>query len=239
MTLLLSTSLRRFENGILGILIFFLLPYAGGLYTSVGGEGPIGLIIRGLLCAVCLLPPTIMMGATLPAIARWVEATPQGVSWLGFFYSGNLAGAVLGCLLAGFYLLWVHDVTTATFVAVSINILAALLGLGLSKLSPCGASAEELETGVKAIPAGARAVMLTVALSGMAALSAEVVWTRILSLMLGATVYTFSLILAAFLLGLGFGNGIGSFLARSPLNPRAALGWCQMLLIAGRAGGHA
>ena len=34
--------------------------------------------------------------ATLPAAARWVEATPKGVSWLGFFYGGNIAGAVVG-----------------------------------------------------------------------------------------------------------------------------------------------
>ena len=49
------------------------------------------------------------MGATLPAMARRIETTPHGVSWLGFFYGGNIAGAVFGCLLAGFYLLRVHD----------------------------------------------------------------------------------------------------------------------------------
>ena len=48
------------------------------------------------------------MGATLPAVARWVETTPSGVSWLGFFYGGNIAGAVAGTLLAGFYLLRVY-----------------------------------------------------------------------------------------------------------------------------------
>ena len=50
-----------------------------------------------------------MMGATLPAMARWVETTPKGVSWLGFFYGGNIGGAVIGSLLAGFYLLRVYD----------------------------------------------------------------------------------------------------------------------------------
>ena len=44
------------------------------------------------------------MGATLPAVARWVETTPRGVSWLGFFYAGNIAGAVFGSLLAGLLL---------------------------------------------------------------------------------------------------------------------------------------
>ena len=73
------------------------------------------------VCAICLLPPTLLMGATLPAIARWVETTPTGVSWLGFFYGSNIAGAVFGCLLAGFYLLRVHDMATTTVVAVVIN----------------------------------------------------------------------------------------------------------------------
>ena len=57
------------------------------------------------------------MGATLPAVARWVQTTPTGVSWLGFFYAGNIAGAVMGTLLAGFYLLRVFDMNTATYVA--------------------------------------------------------------------------------------------------------------------------
>ena len=89
--------------------------------------------------AVCLLPPTMLMGATLPAIARWVEATPRGVSWLGFFYGGNIAGAVLGCLLAGFYLLRVYDMATATYVAAAINVAVALIGLALAASTPYAA----------------------------------------------------------------------------------------------------
>ena len=54
---------------------------------------------------------------------------------------------------------------------------------------------------------------LAIALSGMSALGAEVVWTRLLSLMLGGTVYTFSLILAVFLIGLGIGSSLGAFCA--------------------------
>ena len=65
--------------------------------------------LRSICCAICLLPPTVLMGASLPAIGRWVESTPMGVSWLGLFYGGNIAGAVFGCLLAGFFLLRAHD----------------------------------------------------------------------------------------------------------------------------------
>ena len=61
------------------------------------------------------------MGATLPAIARWVKSTPEGMSWLGFFYGSNIAGGVLGCLLAGFYLMRVYDMAIATYVAVALK----------------------------------------------------------------------------------------------------------------------
>jgi spermidine synthase len=66
----------------------------------------------------------------------------------------------------------------------------------------------------------------------MCALGAEVIWTRLLSLMFGATVYTFSIILAVFLMGLGIGSGAGSALARVSPRPRVALGWCQLALTA-------
>jgi spermidine synthase len=79
---------------------------------------------------------------------------------------------------------------------------------------------------------GSWPVYVAIALSGMSALGAEVIWTRLLSLMLGATVYTFSIILAVFLAGLGIGSTVGSSLARKTAQPRFALGCCQMLLTA-------
>ena len=75
------------------------------IYVRHAGHGALGILVRGAVAGACLLPPTVLMGATLPAIARWVKTDPEGVSWLGFFYGGNIAGAVFGCLLAGFYLL--------------------------------------------------------------------------------------------------------------------------------------
>jgi spermidine synthase len=64
-------------------------------------------------------------------------------------------------------------------------------------------------------------------------LGAEVVWTRLLATMMGATVYTFSVILAVFLVGLGIGSSAGALLARSAIRPRVALGICQFLAAAG------
>jgi spermidine synthase len=220
--------------GVLGILILFGLPFAGGLYTKIGGPGFGGLLLRGVVCAICLLPPTLLMGATLPAIARYVETTKRGVSWLGFFYGGNIAGAVFGCLLAGYYLLRVHDMAVATFVAVILNLAVAAIGFALATVTPYEPQSET-EPVDKAEARGWWPVYVTIALSGMTALGAEVVWTRLLSLQLGGTTYTFSLILAAFLTGLGIGSSAGSMLARSLSNPRLALGWCQLLVTVGIA----
>ncbi len=63
----------------------------------------------------------------------------------------------------------------------------------------------------------------------------EVIWTRLLAVMMGATVYTFSIILAVFLVGLGIGSSVGSLIARGGLSSRAALGWCQLLAVLGVA----
>jgi spermidine synthase len=221
--------------GVLGLFVLFALPYLGGLYTAVGGPGVTGLIMRALICALFLLPPTILMGATLPAIARWVEATPQGVSWLGFFYGGNIAGAVFGSLWAGFYLLRVHDMAVATYAAVALNVLVALAAFGLSSLTAYSPPAHEAGASERSLPPGSWPVFVAIGLSGLTALAAEVVWTRLFSLLLGGTVYTFSLILAAFLVGLGIGSGFGSLLARTVRNPRTALGVCQLLVMAGLA----
>jgi spermidine synthase len=188
-----------------GLVILFGMPLLNSVYVTVsGGAGIAGIIMRGIVAAICLLPPTILMGATLPAISRWVESTPEGVSWLGFFYGGNIAGGVIGSLLAGFYLLRVFDLGVATFVAIALNVAVAVIGILIAKAAPMVETLPS-DRDERTAPrvAGAWAVYFAIALSGMTALSSEVIWTRLLSLLFGGTVYTFSLILAVFLFGLG------------------------------------
>jgi spermidine synthase len=200
------------------------MPLVTTVYTSIGGGN---VILRAIVAAFCLLPPTLMMGATLPAVARFVETSPRGVAWLGFFYGGNIGGAVLGSLLAGFYLLRVHDMAIATYAAVALNVLVGALGLFIASRAPYQA-AEAVATGEVEKADGANVVYVAIAISGMTALASQVIWSRLLSLMFGATTYTFSLILAVFLFGLGIGSSLGASIARSSPRPRVALGWCQM-----------
>lgn len=218
--------------GAIGLAALFVMPLIGQLYTAWAGHGIAGYFLRGAVAALCLLPPTVLMGATLPAIARWVEATPRGVSWLGFFYGGNIAGAVLGCLLAGFYLLRIYDMATATFVAAAINLAVALVGLSLAARTPYSPPAQTAAASAAPLAAAPWTILVAIGLSGLAALGAEVIWTRLLSLMLGGSVYTFSIILAVFLIGLGIGSSAASWLARGTTSPRVLLGGCQLLLAA-------
>jgi spermidine synthase len=218
--------------GLIAIFVLYFLPPAADLYSSVVSYGFTGILFRALLCVAFLLAPTVLMGATLPCAARWVESTPRGVSWLGILYTGNLAGAVFGCLLAGFYLLRLYDMATATFVGAAINALCATLAFLLAAFAPHHAPAAPTAADRAPLRLESMAVYLTIAMSGLTALGAQVVWTRLLSLLLGASVYTFSIILAVFLLGLGLGSSAGSLLARSARNSLVMLGWCQFFLVA-------
>jgi len=230
-------ALLELSIGVVGLAVLFGMPLLERVYLAGATPGMSSIALRGLVSAFCLLPPTLLMGATLPAISRRLEATPAGVSWLGFFYGGNIAGAVFGCLLAGFYLLRVHDMAVATYVAAFINFSVAMLGLGLDAQLPQAEPATTVneppttDASVSSFPFR-RLVYLAIAFSGFTALGAEVVWTRLLSLLLGGTVYAFSVILAVFLIGLGIGSSVGSWWARITTRPRLALGLCQLLLAA-------
>lgn len=217
--------------GLMGLLLLFGMPLVNTIYAAIGGGH---IAVRAVVAAICLLPPTLMMGATLPAVARFVQTSPQGVSWLGYFYGGNIGGAVLGSLSAGFYLLRVYDMGVATYVAVSLNVLVGLLALFIASRAPY-TPAEEAPAGTVEKAENATAVYVAIAISGMTALSAQVIWSRLLSLTFGATTYTFSLILGVFLFGLGIGSSLGAGIAKGSKRPAVALGWCQMGICAALA----
>ena len=234
----------KLELGIavLALLVLFGLPLVNRVYVAGAAHGFPGMILRGMLCGICLLPPTFLMGASLPAIVRWIKSSPAGVSWWGLLYGGNTVGAVFGCLLAGFYLLRIYDTVVATFVAVAVNLLVALVSLALASRTPFEASVEDAPAAaVPDVPSAVSAapdngsVYLAIALSGAGALGAEVVWTRLLGMLMGSTVYVFSIILAVFLIGLALGSSLGAWIARlvrGISGARVGLAWTQLLLMA-------
>jgi spermidine synthase len=207
----------------LGLAMLVLLPAMGALYFAVVGHGLTGLLLRAVVCGLCLLPPTILMGATLPAIARLLETSRLGISRLGFFYAANTAGGVLGCLAAGFYLLRVYDIYVATLVAAGLNALAAAVALALSRKTPAPEHpAPSTAASQPTSSLATRAALLATALSGLTALGAEAVWTRQLAMIFGSTVFSFTIILAIFLTGITFGSAAGSLWSRFVRSPALA-----------------
>ena len=205
-----------------GVLIPLALPYVQQAYLSIVGYGFGAVLLRAAVCTLVLTPPTMLMGATLPIVARLPNVN------VGHLYTANLLGGAIGTALAGFYLLRVFDVYVASGVAIAINFaIVALLGtrplaLGMRHEAPTPKAPYALYAPYAPYAAAA--------LSGFTALAAEVVWTRQLSLLFGASVYTFSLILTIFLTGLAIGGGIGASLARRTSRPLVILSWMQLAL---------
>lgn len=206
-------------------LLAGLTPTAfGSLEAVVGGLGPVG---RALLAAGVLLPPTLLMGGSLPALSRFLTREIGGVQGhVARLYFLNSAGAVIGGLLAGFFLVPRLGLDGAVYVGAFVNVAIGLLAMHLSKQGLAPAPAEGEPTPVVApeaeeaelapVPAAVRWYALAaVFVSGAVALTYEVAWIRLLALVLGSSTYSFTLMLAAFVAGIA----IGSFLVERGVAP--------------------
>ena len=63
--------------GLLGIIVLLGVPLISRLYTDWAGQGTISMFLRVIVALLFLLPPALLMGATLPAISRWVKMTKE------------------------------------------------------------------------------------------------------------------------------------------------------------------
>lgn len=190
----------------------------------VGGADPAsfsaGLVHLGL-AALVLVPPTALMGATLPVLGRAVVDAPgMAGGRVGALYALNTAGAVLGSAGAGFLLLPSIGLQATLLVGVALNFAVAAGSLALRLPSPPPAPA----TGTPP----PWPLLVAVALSGAAAMADEVAWTRALGLVLGSSTYAFSAMLATMLVGLAGGAWIGSWLARTRGLGASAFGAVQL-----------
>ncbi|HEX7880943.1 MAG TPA: fused MFS/spermidine synthase [Candidatus Eisenbacteria bacterium] len=203
---------------ILPLVLHLLDGVYGGLYRSMH-PGPTTLsLIRFAISFLVLLVPTILMGGTLPVLSRLLVDDRSAVGLkAGLLYATNTVGAVAGTASAGFLLIPSLGMRTSTWVAIVFNVLVALLAVVLARRIPLpadGAPArshtpEPAVVEATALPAKntsiTRAALVVYALSGFAALTYEVAWTKVLSGALGTTTYAFSAMLTTFLLGLSLG----------------------------------
>lgn len=179
-----------------------------------------------------LLLPTAAMGATLPILVRFVTVRMSGIGTrAGLLYGANTLGAVLGTWATGFVLLPSLGVSTSEHLAAAANLSIGVVALvwGTAVLKRFGppkvvddreemAERDELleiePDPDRADPAArariARAVPWVMAVSGAATMVYEVAWSRFLTLILGSSVYAFTIMLVAFLSGTAFGAFVGS-----------------------------
>ena len=213
-------------------------------------------LIRFVFSGVILLIPATFMGATLPVLTRFLTRSPSVMGRsVGTLYAINTFGAVLGASISGFLLIPALGVTSTIYLASMFNLLVSVVGFRLHrqtgylyKEQPAPEAPLVLQTRgskdrhpkktkktssahTEYLQYGSRALVGMLwgyGFSGFAALVYEIAWTRALSLLIGSTVYAFSLMLTAFVLGIALGSIIYSRFVDQVRDPMRALAIIQI-----------
>jgi spermidine synthase len=216
------------------------------LWTTFGDRYALLSTLRFVASAGLLLLPTTLMGATLPLLARYFVSRPQefgeASGQLGRLYAVNLFGAVTGSFLAGFVFLPTIGVRATNVVAAGFNLTlaagiltvrrlrarrAGLEGTALPEAggeTAAGPPLTEAPAPLVFTSAARRAVLFGFALSGATAMTLQVLWTRALAVVLGSSIFSFTIILLAFLVGLGIGSAAFARLCDRTRRPILLLG---------------
>jgi len=228
--------------GLAALLAHLLLqnidPVYVGLYEWFGRSDAMLGVARFALAFVLVMAPTILMGATLPVLARFVvrhrDAVGAGLSTL---YSINTIGAVAGTLLTGFFLIEAAGLNGSIVVAVLGNVgigaIAWVVGGRAGALPVTApdddAPAREADTS-EVSPRGYRWLLIGLALSGLTSFAYEIYWTRSLVFLVGNSTYAVTTMLATFLGGIALGGFLARFLVDRVRARVALFGWVQVLI---------
>ena len=193
-------------------------------------------LLRVGLAALCLLPPTLLMGGTLPLIVRGLRRLPGAMPEArgaapdeipgessgaaspardtALLYGANTLGAVCGVAGAGFLTIPLFGLHASLLLSAGLNFLAALGAIALAR-QPRQPRQSRAAAPERRGAAPERLLLVAAALMGATSLAFEVLWTRILVFYLGSSVYAFSLMLLGFLLGIALGSlAIGRLVER-------------------------
>ena len=208
------------------VMIMAATPIYAGLYGVVEGNIVLLNLVRFAVCFGIIAIPTFFMGGTLPVlIKRFASGENSLGHQTGFLYGLNTVGAVIGTVACGYILLRILGMQMTTWVAVAINLGVAVAAWFLGRRAgekPRAAVVEKVSSPVTPqvqpmySKATVRMVLIGIGLSGFCALAYEVFWTRMLNLFLHNNIYSFTAILATFLVGIAVGSLVyGKFLSRS------------------------
>lgn len=226
--------------GLCGIAYPFLFePYRDGfiaLARALGLTASALMAAKLVFCALTILLPTFLMGGTLPVLGRYLVTRLEDLGpRVATLYYLNTFGAFVGCLLAGFLMIPTYGLRASMVIAAALNFAVCLLASLLfqakyRELAVAGVTAAA-STGKMPVPLPDRSVgstveptepvvyrramravvLATIGISGFVAMVYEIAWIRLLTLVLGASTYSFSLMVATFIFGIGLGSFILSF----------------------------
>lgn len=239
--------------GVFALISLFAIPRVHGIYAALGATtgGATVTVIRTTLALLLLLPPTILMGATLPVLIallapeRKIWAMPA--TWL---YATNTVGAMVGAGLTGLYLVPTLGARMSIVVAAVASLSGAALVAALwfereteaVEAAADEADADEAEVGAEvaqaspddegqgAAPNRLVFAMVIAGVAGVASLASEVLWTRVLRMILVGTTQAFSAMLVNYLGGIALGSLLAAELIRRGYRSDVLLGASQVLL---------
>jgi spermidine synthase len=218
------------------------LPWAvalsGDLFALIVGNQPIPpdaassgqLLYYSIASFLVLVIPTALMGATLPLLARYAVTSNRNVGTrVSMLYSMNTFGAVGGTLLAGFVLLPSLGLRATVWVGVATNGVIFVIAVLLSRRAAMSSVSREVSPQLtqRPLPGGARFMLAFIALSGFLSFVYEILWTRLLSHVLGSSIYAFSTMLSAFLAGIAIGAAVAGPFARKARRAVPLFAICQ------------
>ncbi len=246
---------RRAESSRRGLAVYAGLEVAAALWfltlpllvhiaqplltLSYGSAGEHTLLLMGtrlLVCGLILLPPCIALGATLPFVVRALSASPQAAARIsGRLYAINALGGAIGALLGTFVLLPRIGATRSACVAAAIGLAAALLAWQRHRRGTApttSAPPADPATTLAAPPPlfQPRLLMTLYAIAGAISFGYEVVWTRFLTQLIGGSSYSFAIMLAAFIAGIGLGAALSTRLLLPRRRRATTLGMLYLLV---------
>ena len=191
-------------------LIDLAFPLFQWIYLTLGDSYTQASLVRFLVCVGLLIIPAAFMGATLPVLSKFVSQDENYIGKdVGTLYSVNTFGAVVGAWSSAFIFMRLLGVQLTISAVALANIGIAVIIYFVFKpplKNPIQLSTSSLNQVNSSLKKRDFLVLLSFAVAGLSALVYQVAWTRILSLLLGSSVYAFSLILAVFILGLALGT---------------------------------
>lgn len=206
--------------GVYALAFPLVLDLAEPVYLALhrGPFAPLAPALELGFAFALLLPPTVAMGTTLPLLSRVVvDRVGTAGERVATLYAANTLGAVAGTGTAGLLALPLLGFALTNQLAAGGNVLVALAALALDRRFPPLVPADDLDFDDRPDSTPVQAGLAAAFLCGVAGLGSEVVWTRMVALMLGATTYAFTAMLLAVLLGIAIGGRAGGTFADDAL----------------------